>query len=301
MKKSDFPSGTSENPDGYHFTLIELLVACPTTLKLCGTNHTTCPSKPPWRSGELTARVRSTIRATFTLIELLVVIAIISILMAMLLPALKMAKKSANAISCINNLKQIYSGFNYYASDYDDWIPIEKDKRNSMYWWRMIGSGGDDTTLNPPCSGYLRIYPYNFDKGVAGTYNSAWVCREVANYPSPVISWCSYAINRQAGRVELDGSANGKPYRMRQVRQPSRKLLVVDSLMTDPTKTADWWSYNVYITFFYPGSGQVGLVHGNAGSNIGWVDGHVSWLSGSTLISGSPGVNFRYYLDWDQP
>jgi len=61
-------------------------------------------------------------RHGFTLVELLVVIGIIAVLVSMLLPALNKARKAANTVSCMSNLRQMAAVMTMYAQQNQNWI-----------------------------------------------------------------------------------------------------------------------------------------------------------------------------------
>jgi prepilin-type N-terminal cleavage/methylation domain-containing protein len=84
-------------------------------------------------------------RRAFTLIELLVVIAIIAVLAALLFPVLSKARSQAAKTTDLNNLKQVMTAVNIYASDNSDVLPAPNwdDGHGPITGWlyRPVASG----------------------------------------------------------------------------------------------------------------------------------------------------------------
>jgi prepilin-type N-terminal cleavage/methylation domain-containing protein/prepilin-type processing-associated H-X9-DG protein len=101
----------------------------------------------------------------FTLVELLVVIAIIAILAAILLPVLDKAKVRGQAVRCLNNMKQLGTGWLIYADENGDrlalnWVIPPPNWTSAPESWVT----GNETVLteatNVACIQNGRLYNY---------------------------------------------------------------------------------------------------------------------------------------------
>jgi len=110
----------------------------------------------------------------FTLIELLVVISIIAILISILLPALRKARESAQAASCLSQQKQLALAANGWMSSHDGRLPEVDPSVNDL-----IGDAPDVATWAERPWGIPKNQTWAFQFAQSEFYSTkigAWQC-----------------------------------------------------------------------------------------------------------------------------
>ena len=218
----------------------------------------------------------------FTLIELLVVIAVIAILAGLLLPALAKAKKQAQSVQCLSNVRQMVLATVLYADDNGDQLPFA--------WW--YNASNDDASKNNFQTLIVKyIKSSDFKAGTATTNSdfaeSVFRCptrilenhwRGFKNYPGTGNPWkISYAMNQYTLLSYPPAVTSPKTAKLGSVVLPANTFLIAD-VSKDLNHPAI-----IILGKESDGSYDVGYRHGAAypygKANISFMDGHINSIS----------------------
>jgi prepilin-type N-terminal cleavage/methylation domain-containing protein/prepilin-type processing-associated H-X9-DG protein len=249
----------------------------------------------------------------FTLIELLVVVAIIAVLIAILLPAVQQARESARGILCGTHQRELVFALFQWAEDHNGYMICDRippryggngtygrgvyEKVWNGNWvrtWSYTWVGANPTVKG----GYLPLP--NPAADVSTPSLSVLSCPSYGSVeefpPVPGGIWYEYNPHYgwNAGGLGNFEDSTGKCFfrRLSQVTCPDKTIGFADS-------TYGYILHGKWVSL-WPNPRHRG------GANVGWTDGHVSWVGFSDLVEDPSYYIWRgdkavvYGGDWGQ-
>jgi prepilin-type processing-associated H-X9-DG protein len=249
----------------------------------------------------------------FTLIELLLVIFIVAILAAMLLPVLSAAKRKAQQIHSLNNVKQLTLASYIYATDSDSHAtPYSKAHNPHTLWMSPEYYGNNRNVLICPSTHDALPIPTN---NAVGAADRTWVWAH--DGPTNIFIG-SYGLNGWLYDHPTYGASRHPEFMMNKqskIQKPTQTPVFFDStwvdawpLETDPPNTDLYSGVRGYIT----GMQRVTIARHGGGLakppqdfdptqrlpgaiNIGMADGHAELVPLENLWQ------LYWHLNWTPP
>ena len=233
---------------------------------------------------------RRPLKRGFTLIELLVVIAIIAILAAILFPVFAQARDAARQTTCLNNLKQLGTGLQMYAQDYDETLPS---------WPFKGGAGGLFTDPRFKIWSYSTwvdaVMPYVKNTGVFGCPNGPKTGSNFVFGPkdNPVVvnlainEYIENSDNGFAPLAKLSGALNG-PAEVTVVAESNYAGIYQDwsDGYNIPDRGKTFGLYRLYCAN-KAGNNICEGRHKEHGVNVVYADGHAKFVPGARIRGGA--------------
>ncbi len=211
----------------------------------------------------------------FTLIELLVVIAIIAILAAMLLPALNRARASAQAVKCLNNLKQNGLAFQLYAGDF-----------NSLWIMRDLAYGGSNSRWQRVMWNYNyltgRTEACPISDGIGATTPNSWVA--YGGVLGNTISGNAPQLDSEQKRAWLELTGERYFWNTGAIRKSSEFVMLADSTYRTQILSGVYKNMPDIHVHDNDAEGVIFPAH-NGKSNMLFADGHASAIQENEMKS----------------
>ena len=230
------------------------------------------PTIPPHR------KVR---RNKVSLIELLVVIGIIAILASMLLPALGAAREYAKSITCMSNVRQIGQTCQFYAGDFDDFLPPANytDADGKYSRWFFYSAYYTRMTSSPTAAAWS---PYQNKPGI-------FLCPSDSTKFNGKV-YANYGINGVGTSSGLQTDWVGVTLvRRSRIPSPTERMMIGDGENNDQGGDAN--SYRLYRLWIKSSLTRLSnMVRHNQAAHFTYVDGHTDrqtygWLLGASVSS----------------
>jgi len=209
---------------------------------------------------------------SFTLVELLVVIAIIGLLAGLSVPAISRATAKAESTGCVNNLRQIGTAMNLFASENNGYLPYASGPNAAG-----TGNSFGFNNWQAPLAVIMGVGTGSVSFPSQDSFQNA-KAKHPFNCPACKTGFRTYTANMR-GMGFLPG---GNAYPQRKIAslvKSSQLILVADDTFGDPAPAnsgTDYFDESNY-------TNRIGIRHGGR-ANALFGDFHVESITVSNLI-----------------